>query len=102
MSEEAAFDQFGEDLFDQLGEDAIFTPTAGAPIPLKAALKSSIEMTPAAFEARAWQGSEFIEFVLSEIGREPNRGETFTIDSVVYTVQAVTANDGRFCTVAVT
>ena len=102
MSEEAAFDEMGDDLFDELGVDATFTPAAGDPIPLKAAVKTSLEMTPTAFEARTWQGTGFIEFVLDDIGREPNRGETFTIDGDVSTIQAVTANDGRFCTVAVT
>jgi hypothetical protein len=59
-------------------------------------------MTPQAFEARSWQGTVFIEFVLDDIGREPNRGETFTVDSDVFTVQSVQSSDKRFCTVAVT
>jgi hypothetical protein len=92
----------GTDLFDELGVDATFTPAAGDPVSLKVSFKNELEMTPAAFEARAWQNSRFVEIIIDDIGREPNRGETLTIDETVYTVQAVTANDGRFCTMAVT
>lgn len=102
MSEEAAFDEMGDVLFDQLGVDATFTPSAGDPVALKVVFKTELAMQPTSYETRSWQGSESIEFILDDIGREPNRGEIFTVDSTDYRVEAVTANDGRFCTVAVT
>ena len=102
MSEEAAFDTMADDLFDQLGVDATFTPAAGDPVALKVFFKSELAFQPTSYETRSWQGEISIEFVLDDLGREPNRGETFTYDSVVYTVQGILLNDGRFCTVAVT
>ncbi len=102
MSEEAAFDEMAGVLFDQLGVDATFTPATGDPISLKVNFKEILAMQPTGYETRSWQGEVSIEFILSDIGREPNRSETFTVDAVVYTVQAVIANDGRFCQVAVT
>ena len=102
MSEEAAFDEMGEVLFDQLGVDATFTPAAGDPVSLKILFKTELAMQPTGYETRSWQGERSIEYILGDIGREANRGEVFTVDGTDYTVQAVTANDGRFCTVAVT
>ena len=102
MSEEAAFDTMADDLFDQIGVDATFTPAAGDPVALKVALKSVLTFQPTSYETRSWQGEVSIEFVIDDLGREPNRGETFTVDSVVYTVQGVVENNGRFCAVAVT
>lgn len=102
MSEEAAFDTMADDLFDQLGVDATFTPSAGDPVMLKVAFKSLLAMQPTGYETRSWQAENSIEFVLADIGREPNRGETFTVDSTSYRVEAVIENTGRFCSVAVT
>lgn len=102
MSEEAAFDEMGEVLFDQLGVDATFTPSAGDPVSLKVVFKSVLAMQPTGYETRSWQGEKSIEFILDDIGREPNRGDVFEVDEVDYTVQAVIANDGRFCQVAIT
>jgi hypothetical protein len=102
MSEEATFDEMGEDLFDALGVDATFTPAAGDPIPLKVDFKNDIALQPTGYETRSWQGEKTIEFVLDEIGREPNRGEKFEIDGTDYTVQSIVENSGRFCKVTVT
>ena len=102
MSEEAAFDTMADDLFDQFGVDATFTPAAGDPVALKVFFKSALAMQPTSYETRSWQGEISIEFVLDDLGREPNRGETFTYNSTVYTVQGVVENNGRFCTVVVT
>ena len=92
----------GDVLFDQLGVDATFTPSAGDPVSLKINFKSVLVMQPTGYETRSWQGEKSIEFILADIGREPNRGEVFEVDETDYTVQAVIANDGRFCQVAVT
>jgi hypothetical protein len=102
MSEEATFDEMGEDLFDALGVDATFTPAAGDPISLKVDFKNDLALQPTGYETRSWQGEKAIEFLLDDIGREPNRGEKFEIDSTEYTVQSVIENGGRFCKVTVT
>ena len=91
----------GDTLFDALGEDATFTPAAGNPVSLKVVLRNELAMQPTGYESRAWQGEKSIEFILADLGREPNRGERFTVEETTYTVQGATANDGRFCTVAV-
>jgi hypothetical protein len=101
MSEEAAFDDMGETLFDVLGVDATFTPAAGDPVSLKVVFRNELAMQPVGYESRAWQGERSIEFILSDLAAEPNRGDRFEVDGNTYTVGAVTANDGRFCTVAV-
>lgn len=81
-------------IFDAAGEDAVFTPTTGAPIPCKVFIDFSVMLQPSGVEAQAWERGTTIEALLSVIGREPNRGETFTVDSIVYTVKAILEDDG--------
>lgn len=86
------------DIFDAAGEDAVFTPAAGAAIPCKVFVEFNVMLQPAGVEVQVWQRGTTIEALLSEITREPNRGETFTLDipsdGTVYTVQAILENDG--------
>jgi hypothetical protein len=77
-----------------IGEDAVFTPAAGAAIPCKIFIDFSVLLQPAGVEAHIWERGTTIEALLSEIGREPKRGETFEYDSVVYTVKSILENDG--------
>lgn len=85
-------------IFDVAAEDAIFTPAAGAAIDCKVFIDFDVDLQPAGMEAQVWQRGTTIEALLSEIGREPDRGETFTLDipsaGTVYTVQAILQNDG--------
>jgi len=86
------------DIFDAAGEDAVFTPAAGDPIPCKVFIEFNVMLQPAGVEVQVWQRGTTIEALLSDIAREPNRGETFTLDipsdDTVYTVQAISENDG--------
>jgi hypothetical protein len=91
------------DIFDAAGEDAVFTPAEGASIPCKVFIEFNVMLQPAGVDVQVWQRGTTIEALLSEtpnlgIGREPNRGETFTLDipsnDTVYTVQAILENDG--------
>jgi hypothetical protein len=81
-------------IFDAAGEDAVFTPATGDPIPCKVFIDFNVMLQPAGTEAQVWELGTKIEALLSVIGREPNRGETFTVDLVVYTVKAILEDDG--------
>lgn len=77
------------------GESANFTPSVGAPIPCMVFIDFNVEFQPAGTETQVWERGTVIEALLSEIGREPDRGETFTLaGGIVYTVKAILANDG--------
>lgn len=82
------------DVFTEAGEDAVFTPAGGVPVDCHVFIDFNVMLQPAGVEVQVWQQGTTIEALLSEIGREPNRGETFTVDSVAYAVQAILENDG--------
>jgi len=82
------------DIFDAAGEDAIFTPAAGAVIPCKIFIDFSVLLQPAGVEAQVWERGTTIEALLSVLGREPKRGETFELEMIEYTVKSVLENDG--------
>ena len=100
MSIEDIFDTAITDIFNLLGVDGIFTPNIGDAVECKVNLIIGTANEPYT-ESKVWGSDKSIEAILSVIGKEPDNGETFTIDEVVYVVKKVTANDGRFVTVAV-
>ncbi len=102
MGLRAVFADALPDMFDAAGEDAVFTPEAGAAIPCKVFPEFNVQLQPAGADAQVWQRGTTIEALLSVLGREPNRGETFTMDGIVYTVQAPLENDGLTVKVVVT
>jgi hypothetical protein len=85
-------------IFDAAGEDAVFTPATGDPIPCKVFIDFNVMLQPGGVEAQVWEQGTTIEALLSVLGREPNRGETFTLDiptdDTTYTVQAIIEDDG--------
>lgn len=90
------------DIFEAAAETAVFTPAVGDPVLCMVFIDFSVELQPAGAEVQVWQRGTVIEALLSEIGREPNRGETFTVDSIAYTVQAILENDGLTVKMVVT
>lgn len=83
------------EIFTSEGEEAVFTPAAGDPVDCHVFIDFNVMLQPAGVEVQVWQQGTTIETVFSEIGREPNRGETFTLaGGIVYTVQAILENDG--------
>lgn len=86
------------DIFEAAAEEAVFTPATGDSIPCLVFIDFNVQLQPAGMEVQIWQQGTTIEALLSEIGREPNRGEIFTLDipsdDTVYTVQAILENDG--------
>ena len=93
-------------IFEAAGEDAVFTPATGDPVSCQVFIDFSVMLQPAGVEAQVWERGTTIEALLSVIGREPNRGETFTLDipaaGTIYTVQAPLENDGLTVKVVVT
>jgi len=85
-------------IFDAAGEDAVFTPATGDSIPCKVFIDFNVMLQPSGVETQVWQQGTTIEALLSVLTREPNRGETFTLDipsdDTIYTVQAILENDG--------
>ena len=100
MSFDDVFDIADDLIFDACGVDATFTPTVGDAVECKVNFVIDTSDEPYT-ESKVWGSNKTIEAILDVIGKEPDKGETFTINFVVYTVQKVIANDGRFVTVAV-
>ena len=80
-------------IFSAAGEAAVFTPASGDPISCNVFIDFNVMLQPSGVEVQVWEQGTTIEALLSDLGREPNRGETFTVDGVVYTVKAIIAND---------
>lgn len=80
------------DLFAE-GEPAVFTPAVGESIACQVFIDFNVMLQPGGAEAQVWQRGTTIEALLTEIGREPNRGEIFTVDGTDYAVQAILEND---------
>lgn len=89
-----AFDQAIEDIFSKLGVDAVFT-TGWVDTDCTVNLSTDIQNEPFGVDAQVWGSNITIEAILSEIGKEPDKDDTFTIDGTVYTVQTVQANNDR-------
>lgn len=89
-------------IFTAAGEAAVFTPATGDPIPCFVFIDFNVMLQPSGMEAQVWETGTTIEALLSDIGREPDRGETFTVDGVVYTVKAIATNDGLTVKMVVT
>ncbi len=84
-------------------DDAVFTPAVGDPVPLKVNRSTATDFQPGGLEAQVWGSETTIEYLLSDVGREADEGETFTMDAdgAVYTVKDVMDNDGWFVKVSV-
>jgi len=101
MSIEDIFDTAAEDIFDTLGVDATFTPSIGDPVEdIKVNLMRDTDFEPSS-SLQTWGSNIIIEAILDDLGKEPDKDETFTINLIVYTVQSVLENDGRFVRVMV-
>lgn len=88
-------------MFDH-AESATFNPASGDPISCMVFIDFDVELQPVGFDAQTWQQGTVIEALLSELGREPNRDETFTVHGKTYKVNAVLENDGLTVKVQVT
>jgi len=99
------------DIWDEIAEDltndsdltvaAVFTPAVGDPVSLNVDVSTGTDFQPGGLDVQAWGTETTLEYLLSDIGREVNKGETFTVGGTVYTVQDVERNDGLFVMVNV-
>jgi hypothetical protein len=102
MGLRAVFAAAVPNIFVAAGEDAVFYPSVGDSVECKIFIDFDVMLQPAGVETQVWQQGTTIEALLSVIGKEPDRGETFIYDGTTYTVQAVIANDGLTVKVQVT
>ena len=94
MGIRAIFREALPDIFDDTGEEAIFTPAAGDPVPCRVFIEFGVLLQPGGTGGQVTARSTTIKALLSEIGREPNRNETFTLDGTVYKVESPLENNG--------
>ena len=87
-------------IFLAAGETAVFTPATGSPVSCYVFINFNVELQPSGMEVQVWERGTVIEALLTDsgegaaTGREPARGETFTVAGTVYTVKAILENDG--------
>jgi hypothetical protein len=98
MSQEAAFDNMADVVNDVLGVSATFIPTVGDSVTLNIHYDQRVAEIPDGFQGRVTAYMREIEFLYSDIGRIPDSGEQFKIDSNYYTVEYISAHEqsGRF------
>jgi hypothetical protein len=109
MGMRAILKEFLPEMFDQIGEDATYTPSGGSPVvACKIFIDFDVMLQPSGMEAQVVQVGTMIEALLLDdenigIGTtEPSRGDKFTYDGTVYTVQAIEKNDGLTVKMVVT
>ena len=101
MSFEDVQDQAAEDILALMGQEATYQPSVGDPVTVQVMLAEGVDLQPGWAESQAPARGKTIEALLSALGKEPDRTETFTIGTDVYTVQSVEETDGRFVKVIV-
>jgi len=79
-------------VFDAIGEPGTFSPATGDDVSLQVSVNRDVVQQ--GFDATAWTTETTIEAILSDLPHEPNRGETFTVGSVTYTVREIMETDG--------
>lgn len=77
-----------------LGMDAVYTPVSDASISLRIMLNKDVVLQPTSLQAQVTEVGTTIEAILADLGKVPVRGETFVADGSVYTVKAISRNDG--------
>jgi len=84
-----------------LGEDATYTPAVGAAVACRVVVNRNVLLQPDGMTVQVYDKGTTIEAMLSVIGSEPNRGDTFTVGTETYTVQSIEQNDGYTVTAVV-
>jgi len=81
------------DLFESAGTEAVLTSGA-IDTDCHVDIIRGVALQPDGFAAQVSGDSIIVEFLLSEIVTEPERGNTITVGSTVYTVDSAVENDG--------
>jgi hypothetical protein len=75
---------------------ATYTPSSGpAKTGVRIMLDKDLLLQPGGFVSAVSAQGITIEAALDDLGKEPDRDETFTVGSIVYTVLSVQENDGH-------
>jgi len=93
MSFESEITDSLTDLFEFAGIEAVLTRGA-VDTDCHVDIIRGVALQPDGFAAQVSGDSIIIEFLLSEITTEPERGSTVTVESAVYTVDSTLENDG--------
>ncbi len=84
--------------FTKVGEDAVFTPALGAPIDCVVDITKGVTVDEGSYDTPVISRVTTLEYLIDQIGRDAESGETFTVGSTVWTVQEVfedgNSNDG--------
>jgi len=80
---------------DEFAESAVYTPTAGDAVSCSVFLDYDVAIQPLDYDARVVEVGTTIEALFSDVG-EPEKGSTFSINSVTYTVVRIQDNDKVF------
>ncbi len=81
------------DLFEAAGQDAILTRGGVDEVPCHVDIMRGVDLQPGDFNAQVSGNSIVIEFILSEIITEPDRGDTVSVGEAIYTVESIAEND---------
>lgn len=102
MSFDSKTAQALQDIFEECGEEATFTPATGDPVTgIYVDVNESTILAPGTYQAGLSLQDKTIEYIVADIGREVKNGETFTVNSTVYTVVQKVSCDGYTGIVAV-
>lgn len=100
---DAIFKQAAIDILNSpVGEAATYNPAGGTAVSCRVIVNRDILLQPDGITAQAAAPGTSIEAALAVIGQEPNRGDTFTVGSETFTVQAIARNDGIIVEAVVT
>ncbi len=78
-----------ESIRTTLGFDAVYTPAAGDPESFKCSFESELQFQPGSLEAQVWGNKFIIEYLRSDLTKEPNKGESITVLGTSYTVDSI-------------
>lgn len=93
-SDELFIDALRDIYNSSIGADAVYTPLAGAAVSCRVVLNRNVVLQPVSMETQVVEVGTTIEAIIIDLGKLPERGETFTIGAEIFTVQAISRNDG--------
>jgi hypothetical protein len=95
------FSQAGAALLRVYGVSATFTPSVGDPVSCTVFKETFVDNQPVGYESQTPETVTTIEGLVADIGKVPERGETFTIDGADWDVEERMENDLFYYKVAV-
>ena len=98
---EAIFKAMGTANLSILGVEATYQPNDGDAVSCRVWFDQEIKYQVDNHEGQVRALGYEVEAILDDLGKEPERGETFEIGSTTYTVQSSAENEGIFTRVYV-